>query len=266
MTVDALLNILLSVGVPGLMALVGGILAARALPSKDNKRNPELYIWASGFLSLFIVSLILAFIQQVRITTQQSVSVKEAHEKELNSEGNIKYMQGELDSIGKVLTVSGQGDPATVASILKSITVSTTRGVEAPAIERMTNQQLRKKVIDFSNLLRKECANYTGQVESQMYSRRGQNKALSQEEGKKLLQEDFNQSIAMSNSLNLRLQQYYVGDANQYKNELLRRLGPQNSLLPSEQTFWLGANSINVGYWQARGTADYLEVLAKRLP
>jgi hypothetical protein len=248
------------------MALIGGILAARALPSKDDKRNPELYFWASGFLVLFIVSLVLAFCQQVRITAQQAVSVKDAHEKELNSEGNIKYMQGELDSIGKVLTVSGQGDPATVASILKSITVPTSRGVEAPAIERMTNQQLRKKVTDFANALRKECANYTAQVESQALSRRGENKALSQEEGKKLLQEEFNQSVAMSNSLNLRLQQHYIGDANQYKDELLRRLGPQDSLLPSEQTFWLGGNAINVGYWQARGTADYLELLAKKLP
>jgi hypothetical protein len=266
MTVDALLNIFLSVCVPGLMALIGGILAARALPSKDDKRNPELYLWASGFLLLFVVSLILAFIQQVRITTQQAESVKEVHEKELKSNGDIKYMQGELDSIGNVLKVSGQGDPATVASILKSITVSTTRGVEAPAIERMTNQQLRAKVIEFARALRKECDNYTSQVEFSTIAQRGQAKVLSQEEGKKLWQEDVNRGIAMSNSLNLRLQQNFVGDANQYKNELLRRLGPQNSLLPSEQTFWIGGNAVSVGYWQARGTADYLEGLAKRLP
>jgi hypothetical protein len=96
-TTDAVLNIALSVVVPGLMALVGGILAARSLPSEPGKRNLEIWLWSGGFFALFLVSIILAFIQQVRSTTQDRVKEAIASQEKLSSHGEIKFMQGQLD-------------------------------------------------------------------------------------------------------------------------------------------------------------------------
>jgi hypothetical protein len=122
MTIDALLNILLTVGVPSLMALMGGILAAKALPTDPGTRNLERSLWVCGFLALFLLSIVLSFIQQVRNTTQQRAADGKAAQAELKSTGDIKYMQGELDSINKVLgTLSANSDPKQTAAILKGI-------------------------------------------------------------------------------------------------------------------------------------------------
>jgi hypothetical protein len=53
MTTDGLLAISVNVLFPFLMALGGGILAAKALQSENEKR-----LWIAGFISLFLVCLV----------------------------------------------------------------------------------------------------------------------------------------------------------------------------------------------------------------
>lgn len=121
-TLDALLNILLAVVVPGLMALIGGVLAARALPTEPGKKNPEMWYWIYWFVFLFLISVVLAFIQQVRNSTQQQLAEQRAAQAELKSTGDIKYMQGQLDTTNRVLgIVAANSDPKQIASLLQGL-------------------------------------------------------------------------------------------------------------------------------------------------
>jgi hypothetical protein len=106
------LNILLAVVVHGLMAVIGGILAAKALPTEPGKKNRETWYWISGFVFRFLVSVGLAFVQQIRSTKQQITTDEKATQAELKSNGEIKYMQGQLDTMNRVLgTVAANSDP-----------------------------------------------------------------------------------------------------------------------------------------------------------
>jgi energy-coupling factor transporter transmembrane protein EcfT len=120
MTVDGLLAILLNVAIPSLLALAGGILAIRAF---REAKSPERWAWIGVFFGLALVAIVLAFVQQVRFTSQQKeMDAKEASA-ELRSTNDNKYMQGQLDSINKVLTtvVSKPGDSGLIKDLLKSL-------------------------------------------------------------------------------------------------------------------------------------------------
>lgn len=120
MTTDALLALLLNIVIPTLLAVAGGILAIRTF--KDAK-STERWAWIGVFLFLFLVAVILGFIQQVRQTSEQKEADEKANAAELRNEGNIKYMQGQLDSINKVLTtvVSQGGDSGLGKALLKAL-------------------------------------------------------------------------------------------------------------------------------------------------
>jgi len=119
-TTDALLNVALAVILPLLMAVGGGILAARALPPEDKKR--EMWIWILGFLFFFVLSIPLAFWQQVRSTNQQGAVEKAAASERLEARGEIKYLQGQIDTTNKILgTLVSNSDPKQIALIWKSL-------------------------------------------------------------------------------------------------------------------------------------------------
>lgn len=156
MTLDALLSILLAVVVPGLMALIGGVLAARALPSEPGKKNPEMWYWVGGFVFLFLISLVLAFVQQVRNTAQQQAANQKATQAELRSTGEIKYMQGQLDSINKVLsTLSSNSNPQQTIGILKSLMLQPSKDVDiiCQKLEACPSPELRKRALLLANRL-----------------------------------------------------------------------------------------------------------------
>jgi hypothetical protein len=121
-SVDALLNMLLAVVVPGLMALVGGILAARALPTEPGRKSPEMWYWICGFVFLFLVSIVLAFVQQVRSTAQEHLAEQKAAQAELRSTSEAKYMQGQLDTTNRILgIVAANSDPKQTANLLSGL-------------------------------------------------------------------------------------------------------------------------------------------------
>jgi arginine exporter protein ArgO len=270
MSIDGLLSIVLAVLIPFLLAVAGGILAVRALPSETSRI--ERYWWVAGFVFLLVIGILLSFYQQVRISNNEQIVSKAEKDKEIKAEGEIKYTQGQLDSINKILativnsnTLDSRG--VTLALLRGALQAGRSgEGVQPPAIQRMTNQQLRAKVLTFVNTLRKECSDYMSQTESIVSSSRFS--SMSKEEREKAWQESINRSTSVMNNFNLRLQQQYSGDSTIYRDELLRRLGPQSPQIPplSAITWWKMDGSIFVGYYQALGTADYLERLAKQLP
>ena len=271
MTTDALLAIAIGVVIPFALALAGGVLAIKALP---NSEFNERMTWIGIFVFLCLVGVGLSFYQQIRFTKAQTIADQTVQTERLQQEGEVKYTQGELDSINRVLgqvVATGNSGTQTIAKALLqgalSATSSRSNGVEPPAIERMTNEQLRTKVIGFANALRAACANNMTQEETAS----AQNvdfRNMSQAEKNKAWQEQTNRLNALMNSFNLLLEQQFVGDSTVYRDELLRRLGPQIPLSPlsGPHTWWMPDGTAAVGYWQALATADYLESLAKRLP
>jgi hypothetical protein len=101
MTADSLINFFLTVAIPILLAVAGGVLAIRTLPAETNHR--ERFGWIAVFFFLGIVGLVLGFIQQVRTTAQEKTLATANHERDVRQEGEVRYTQGELDSINKVL-------------------------------------------------------------------------------------------------------------------------------------------------------------------
>ncbi len=95
MKLDALLEILLNVVIPCALALAGGILAARSL--SDDKRV-ERSRWMALLYALPALAIVLAFVQQVRISSRDEGAKPEQQAKDIKTEGDVKYTQGELDS------------------------------------------------------------------------------------------------------------------------------------------------------------------------
>jgi hypothetical protein len=121
-TFDSMLEIALAVGIPGLMALIGGALAARALPTEPGKKNLEMWYWISGFMFLFLFSIILAFVQQIRATAKERATEQKTQQVELRSRGEVKYMEGQLDTMNRVLgTLATNSDPKQNALLFKAL-------------------------------------------------------------------------------------------------------------------------------------------------
>jgi hypothetical protein len=121
-TLDAALNMFLAVIVPGAMAVMGGILAAKSLQTEPGKKNWAMWGWSFGFMFFFVSSVILAFVQQVRITSKETAAEEKTHQSELRSTGEIKYMEGQIDTMNRALgTLAANSDPKQNALLFKAL-------------------------------------------------------------------------------------------------------------------------------------------------
>lgn len=251
--------------------------------SAEEKRN-----WKIGFLAAAALICICVLIQAVRNGRQQGSmeksianlngSLKDANEQLTKTNAALArsslrqaFMQGQLSGLSLMVGKISNDSDANSRVFGKALTAiangGTPRGVEPPAIQRMSNKQLRTKVLDFVNALRQACAEDITAEETQSSANNlPQNfRTLPRQDQQKIWRDQNNREIAQMNSFNLKLQQQFVGDSTVYRDELLRRLGPQNPAA-NNITWWKPSGMIFVGYWQALGTADYLEKLAKQLP
>lgn len=264
MTTDALLNIAVTVILPFLMALGGGILAAKSLQSEVEKR-----FWIAGFIGVFLLCVSLSFVQQVRNTTQEQARENRDNQKDLTNTGNEKYMQGQLDSINKVLvTLSSNSNPNQTVAILKSL-IPEMPQIIAPgqsALEKMSNKQLRSSVLSFVSRLRDSVSKYNRQQQDSM--NQYQTELAQQPRTDTTNQTAFLQmtqrEMALSNQFQTDYKSSFAADASSYRDELIRRLGPQP---PRSGTFNV---PLSVDGWivpmSVDATATYLEELAKKFP
>jgi hypothetical protein len=265
MTTDAFLNILLTVLLPGLMALFGGILAARSLPSEPGKRNPEKWGWIAIFMFLFLVSVVLAFVQQVRATHAQQVSDDKAHQLEVKNTGDVKYMQGQLDSINKVLgTLSANSDPKQTASILRGLMPIMASGKSA--LEKISDKQLQIKVLEFVRQMREFGNKFNQQEAQQTQQQMAAMMAIPSSDATRKSDEWTKQNqitSRMYDQFQFDFKDQFLGVALSYRDELLRRLGPQPPETgidrPMALEGWIAPLSVDA-------TATYLEKLARKLP
>lgn len=167
MTIDALLALLLSVGIPALLALAGGVLTVRTL----NTHRVERWSWLTVFIFLFIAASVLGVVQQIRNTNAQ-VAAKDADAaregRHLESE---RYTQGELDSINKVLTavVSSGGGSNTYQSTMRALLSALPRTSSPQArpainIAALSNTELKYLALDQVGAIR-EIEHRASQIE-----------------------------------------------------------------------------------------------------
>ena len=160
MTVDARLSVAITVAIPFFLAVAGGILAVRTLPDANLR---ERTIWIAVFVGLFFVGLVLSVIQQVRMTTQQTLAESAAHDKDVRIEGDAKYTQGQLESINKVISSLVLSNTSTqeVKDILRGIQSTTKNTSQAPVatsnrvgLRGFSNEELKAKVGEMTAKLR----------------------------------------------------------------------------------------------------------------
>ena len=108
-TPDALLAIALNVAIPSTLAVAGGILAVNEF---GVDRLAQRRRWIVFFVGVWVLAIVLAFVQQVRTTTQQTIAAQKAAANELRNSNDNKYIQGQLDTIRQVMTAFlQQGGP-----------------------------------------------------------------------------------------------------------------------------------------------------------
>lgn len=139
--------------------------------------------------------------------------------------------------------------------------------LQRPAIERMSNKDLQAKVISFATDLRKFVADFNTKQAQHTGQQMAAVEAIPSQDRTKQMQvwNEQNQITAnMYSQFALEFKQNYFGPAVTYRDELLRRLGPQpaetNSLnRPLALDGWVAPLSIDA-------TANYLDKVARKLP
>jgi hypothetical protein len=255
MTTDTLLNMAINVILPFLMALGGGILAAKALTSETEKR-----MWIFGFILIFLLCVGLSFVQQVRDTTAKESARAQSQQRDLQSSGEIKYMQGELDSINRVLgTLSSNSNPNQVAAVLKSLMPEETKLSRKQLCNRATAlaQKIRLFQSEFESqemdASMRESQEFAGKTREELRAR-GQQIALERE------RRNDNHTFEFRNQ--------YMSDAKYIHDQIMNRLTVEQRDALANRNKNAESNlslSMLSGAFNEYQIAGYLDELAKTL-
>jgi len=236
-----------------------------------DRRAPERkMVYRFAFCALGAIFIALSY-KQSDISEKRARELAEKHQQEeLRSEGNVKYVQGQLDSVNKVLGIlAANSDPKQVAAALNGILpktiASAPTGLQPPAIERMTNKQLRDQIIDFCGQLRQFVKQQDDRETTANNSFREQERAAKdQTERQKLFQEEIHSFEYRHNQMKYDFNSKYKASAIMYRDELIRRLGPQPpASTTGRETAALDSDFVDTRFLD--DTAAYLENLARKL-
>jgi hypothetical protein len=109
---------------------------------------------------LAVLAVVLAFIQQVRITQQNQKSEQTANEREQRLVGEGKYTQGQLDSINKVLTAvvtnesTGSQQNAILGGLLAAVGAANAKPSQSSDPTVLSNSQLREEALAIARRMR----------------------------------------------------------------------------------------------------------------
>src|ERR1700733_65364 len=152
MTTSAILSIVISVGIPFVLAVLGGILAVRSLPVENFRY--ERWWWIGTFVGLCLLGIILAVIQQVKLTGDQQLADNKASASESQLRSDMRYTQGQLDTMTKVLSAVAfkSNETGSNKDLLQEL-VAVGRGAanRTPAAPvTYTNSQLKDAALDLA--------------------------------------------------------------------------------------------------------------------
>ncbi len=263
MTLDALLNIAITVVLPFLMALGGGILAARSLQSEREKR-----FWIFGFVLVFLLCVALSVVQQVRSTTQEASRQVRDSQRDLVHMGNEKYMQGQLDSINRVLaSLSQNSTPDKTLSLLKSLMTATA----PPTLTKteygaLNNVQLQNAAFKLANDLRELEAQEQAEEYQSGDARMSAIRRATTEVEKSGIWDQYNNLDEQRRlTYQTRFRKEFFGAAVALRDELLLRIPDSSRIKPQYPIFALDNGSL-AGASPLAEVATYIEALARRLP
>lgn len=107
------------------------------------------------FIVLGIVFIGANLWQSSRLQTQKDAEIKERHEVEVRNEGNMRYMQGQLDTTDKLLGVlATNSDPKQIVGALRDSMPKWKPNAEAGAVSNFSNAQVVDGAHDLSRRLR----------------------------------------------------------------------------------------------------------------
>jgi hypothetical protein len=260
-------DLLISVGIwfSGVGMSAVGIEMTINPPTADSTGNKKWW-YRSTFIVLGLAFIGLSIWQSDRLQQKEIVASSQHQTEQVRNEGNLKYMQGQLDSINKVLgTISGNNSPQQTAAILKSILPHIETDGKS-ALEKMSRKELRSKVLEFANQMRELSGRYFQQEENASLTAQAEMRTVSNDDKTKrdeMWNKSIQQSIQRSNQFGLDFKEQYLGSAVSYRDELLRRLGPQPPETglnrPMALEGWIAPMSVDA-------TAMFLEKLARNLP
>ena len=262
------LDLAISVGiwVSGVGMSAIGIEMTIRPPTDQHANRKWVYRWL--FIGLGIAFIGLGAWQFDRNDQKEQTQQHENTQEQIRNEGNIKYMQGQLDSINKVLaSLSSNSNSNQTAAILKSLIVGMPQAL-APgqtALEKMSNKQLRLQVLGFVPRLHKLAATYKQRETDSSNQERAETAKLGpadrqglQDSSQRMGQRD----LALFDQFRADYEALFAADALSYRDELIRRLGPQQPTgirIPLSVDGWISPTSVDA-------TATYLEMLAKKFP
>ena len=233
--------------------------------------NEQTKWWYRGIFAVLGITFIgLSILQFDRADKENKRQAQEHLQEQVRNEGNLKYMQGQLDSINKVLgTLSSNANSSQTAAIFRSLITGMPQvlGPGQSALGKMSNKQLRSRVLEFVARLRDLGTKYnqqeqqsTSQWEAEITKLARTDMPANTESFQRMTQ----RSIALSNQFQADYKSLFAADALSYRDELIRRLGPQLPIstgthVPLSLDGWIAPMSVDA-------TATYLEILAKKFP
>jgi hypothetical protein len=282
---DLVLYILLGLVVITL-GVWGGIVSAKSLPLGENK---PLHFWV--FVGCGIVSFILtvfvgfrSYYAQKDAAKQQaglSQTLKDTLDKLTIASDTLQqsrmdevFMKGQLDGLGIAvgrLGTNGGGNNTDIARALRQIGGDFhTSGIQPPAIQQLSNEQLRAKVQAFSKEMEKFAFDYS-QQQSEFFQMRAHlmNPSAMTEEQKKQMG-DASWALAQGHLVVFEhnFRDTYLPSATEYRNELERRTVETKPLDTRDQERLVWGTSMLAGQITpetVKFTAEYLNSLATQL-
>lgn len=223
--------------------------------------------WYRGAFAGLGLSFIALSVWQLARQTQKENASSNLHQAEqIRNEGNLKYMQGQLDSIKLVLgSISTNSTPQQMATILRNVLPHIDTS-EKSALEKMNAKELQTKVIEFANSMREFSARWLQTEQKSSLDVRNKIMTIPDDNDPKKM-EIWNEGVQQTNRIQsqfvLDFKVQFLGTAISYRDELLRRLGPQ---LPEKGM--APPTALDGAIFPARidETATYLENLARKLP
>jgi hypothetical protein len=252
----------------GLLLAGVGIEMANSPPETSKHK----WIYRSIFIVLGVLATGIAVGQAVNTSRHQQEANRladserrAAQQDRIDRAKEVGNLQGQLQSMQQVLgQVLSNSDPKQTTAMWKGIFSSA--NLQRPAIERMSSKELQSKIISFANDLRKFVSDFEDRQRNQIEQQMIAIGAIPREDRAKLDQvwNQQNQIVAnMYSQFSLDFKQVYLGTALMYRDELLRRLGPEP--IKRER----GSRPLALEGWVAPigvdETASYLERLARML-
>lgn len=259
-----------------ILIIITAVLAEKA-PPKWRK-----LVWGS-FVVLVIAQAVIQIKGYEKANTEKQAAelqvqklqakVQEANDKLDASRTEQARMAGHLEGIQTIMDNFSKSGVPGMKEFAQAVSAMVKQSPNRPAIQEMSPKQLRGKVIEFAQDMRKYAGEFIKNNAAFFQTREQiikKDPSMSEEQKKVALTEGTNSFYqGHLTAFEIEFRQAYAGSATEYKDELIRRLGPQKPLTPAQQFDLVWPTNTYRGLITPAiviNSADYLDALARQLP